>query len=244
MTDLIRVENASYSVPVQVSHQRNLKSDIFSLVKNVYLSKMQWEKATLLEDINLNIKTGDRLAIVGHNGAGKTSLLYLLGGNYHPESGKVVRNGRILPIYSLTVGFNNKASGLENIYLRGLLMGMTLKEIGEQREGIILFSELDDHIFKPLSTYSSGMRMRLAFAITMCFSPDVLIMDEWFSVGDKQFQIKAKARLEEFVESSSSLVVATHSEDLVKSLCNRVIVMQGGRIVDDKPVDGNFVMPL
>jgi len=231
-------------VPVNVSTNRSIKTDILSLIKQFYMPKNIWKSVNLLTDINLSINEGDRVALVGPNGAGKTTLLYLLGGNYFPTTGKAFRRGNIQPIYDLRVGFNEASTGMENIFLRGLLMGMSLDEIIRNKDAIVDFSELGEHIYKPLYTYSSGMKMRLAFAITTCITPDVLLMDEWFSVGDKNFQAKAGQKMLDFVQDARGLVIATHSEWLIKKLCNRVINIRDGQIVGDKTVTEDYTLEI
>ncbi len=188
-----------------------------------------------LSDVTARLGDGDRVGLVGPNGSGKTSLLRLLAGIYYPTAGTVSRSGVVGSLLDISLGMSLDATGRENIYLRGALQGMTRREVDALVPGIIEFSELGDFIELPIRTYSSGMHLRLAFSVSTLLAPDILLMDEWLAVGDAAFQEKAGARLHEIVSKTSVLVIASHSESLIRTQCNRVIYLEHGTVVADGP---------
>jgi ABC-type polysaccharide/polyol phosphate transport system ATPase subunit len=184
-----------------------------------------------LSDINLNLSNGDRLAIVGHNGSGKSTLLRVAAGIYEPQIGKISTNGRIMPLFNMMEGMSQDATGLEFIRMRGALLGLSTKEINEKEGEIINFCELGEYIKMPIRTYSTGMQVRLAFAITTAVTADILIMDEFIGAGDAGFFEKAQKRLKNFVDNASVLVLATHSTDLVRQWCNKGLLLSHGKTI-------------
>lgn len=186
-----------------------------------------------LDNLNLRVEHGERVALLGHNGAGKTTLLRVLGGVYVPTHGTAIVEGELGSLIDISLGIDPDASGLENIYLRGRLLGMSANEIKEKTPEIIDHSELGNFIEMPLRTYSSGMQMRLAFSISTTLRPEILLMDEWLSVGDEGFRHKAEARMKEVVLATSILVVATHSRELCMQICTRAIWLEHGQIKMD-----------
>lgn len=195
--------------------------------KNVYVRA--------LDDINFNLKDGDRLGLIGHNGAGKTTLLRLLANIYRPIKGTYRYQGRITPLFNMSVGLDLDDSGIENIYTIGMYLGMKKKEINEKKEAIIEFCELGDFIHLPVRIYSAGMQTRLSFAIATALEPDILLMDEGIGAGDSSFAEKAQARLASFYDNSNIMVVASHSNDLIRKLCNKAMLLEHGKqiILDD-----------
>ena len=156
-----------------------------------------------LSHINLNIRDNERVGLLGHNGAGKSTLLRVLGGVYTPSSGFAEVQGKVGSLIDISLGIDSEATGLENIFLRGALLGIPKKKIEQELEKIIEFSELGDFINMPVRTYSTGMHMRLAFAVSTMITPDILLMDEWLSVGDRDFQNKAEKKLSDLVNQSN-----------------------------------------
>ena len=183
-----------------------------------------------LHDLSLNIEEGDRVALLGHNGSGKTTLLRTIAGVYRPIVGSVSVSGNVFSLIDISLGIDPEAPGIENIYLRAAVLGISRKEVNKNLAHIIDFSGLGQFIDLPLRTYSSGMNFRLAFSISTLLNPEILLMDEWLSVGDSYFAKKAQARLTDMVNESKILVIATHSEQLAKRLCNRIITLHQGRI--------------
>lgn len=185
---------------------------------------------TALDGISFELKSGDRLGLIGTNGAGKTTLLKVLYGIYEPTSGLLERKGRVDALFNINLGFRSEATGRRNIMLRGLLSGWSPSEIKLRTEDIITFSELGDFIDMPIDTYSQGMWARLAFAIATSFEPEILLMDEWIGMGDKDFQEKAKARLDTMISKAGIIVLASHNDSLIKKVCNKVMTLEHGKI--------------
>jgi lipopolysaccharide transport system ATP-binding protein len=188
-----------------------------------------------LEDISFELKDGERLGLLGHNGAGKSTLLRALSGVYVPNSGIARIEGEVGSLIDLSLGINPEATGRENIFIRGALLGLSKDEIRTHFDSIVEFSELGDFIEMPVRTYSSGMHLRLAFSVSTVVRPEILLMDEWLSVGDESFRHKAEARLTEVVDSTKILVIATHSRDLLEKTCTRAIWLEHGQIKMDGP---------
>jgi lipopolysaccharide transport system ATP-binding protein len=188
-----------------------------------------------LSGINLEIKEGERIGLVGHNGAGKSTMLRALSGVYAPSKGSVEIDGRIGSLIDISLGINLEASGRENIFIRGALLGLTKSEIQNRFAEIVEFSELGEFIEMPVRTYSSGMHLRLAFAVSTIVRPEILLMDEWLSVGDESFKHKAETRLAELVSTTKILVIASHSRELIASTCDRVIWLEHGQVKMDGP---------
>lgn len=183
-----------------------------------------------LDDVSLDLREGDRLAIIGHNGAGKSTLLRVLAGIYHPQRGSVESGGPVSGLFNISFGFRPEASGYRNIVLKGLIAGKKRAEIERALPEIMAFTELGPYLDMPLRTYSQGMAMRLAFAIATAFSSEILVMDEWIGAGDASFREKVVARMNSFVESAHIVVVASHSAQLLRRVANRAIWMEAGRI--------------
>jgi len=190
-----------------------------------------------LKDINLTINSGDKIGIVGHNGAGKTTLLRVLSGIYSPSIGSVNIQGKVTSLLNIGLGINPDESGLENIKLRGLICGMSIDEIESSMDDIVNFSGLGDFIYLPFRSYSSGMQMRLAFAVATATYPEILILDEWLSLGDNNFQKKSFERMQSFTAKSDILILASHSRDALINNCNRIIWLEGGKIKADGPCE-------
>ena len=183
-----------------------------------------------LRGLKLSLEHGDRLGLVGRNGAGKTTLLRTMAGVYEPMHGLVSANGRVIPLFDVGLGIDPEATGYENIYLRGALLGMRRREIDAVKDEIADFTELGDYLDVPVRTYSSGMTLRLAFAVSTCVSPDILLMDEFLAVGDARFLHKAEERLNRMISRAGIMVLASHSTELIGRLCNKVAWIEAGRV--------------
>ena len=225
----IVLRNVSVTFPVLSFRDRSLRS---RFVRAVTLRREAARPhiVTALDGIDLDIRAGDRLAIVGANGAGKTTLLRVLAGIYHPTAGSIDVLGRCLSLFDLSAGFDEEATGYENIMRRGLVIGARRTEIDARRAEIADFTELGDRLDLPLRTYSSGMMLRLIFAVATAVEGEIVLLDEWIGVGDQQFRQKARQRLDEIVARAGILVLASHDVDLIRSTCNRAILLQEGRI--------------
>jgi lipopolysaccharide transport system ATP-binding protein len=183
-----------------------------------------------LENITLNIRSGERIGLVGHNGAGKTTLLRILSGIYPPTSGSAEISGDCIALINIGLGIDPEATGRENILLRGVMMGIRPAAIRKKTDEIIAFTGLGDFIDLPFRTYSTGMQMRLAFAVSTCIQPQILIMDEWLATGDEEFRARANQRLSEIVGAAKILILASHSRELLLNNCTRVIWLEHGKI--------------
>jgi ABC-2 type transport system ATP-binding protein/lipopolysaccharide transport system ATP-binding protein len=183
-----------------------------------------------LRQVSLAFRTGDRVALVGRNGAGKTTLLRAMAGIYEPVSGEVRSRGRISPMFDISLGIDGDVSGYDNIRMRGLILGLSAREIEERMADIVEFTELGDYLDIPVRTYSSGMMTRLTFGVATCFSPDILLMDEWIVAGDAGFLTKAQHRIEAFVEKAGILVLASHSTEICLKWCNKAVWMERGEV--------------
>jgi ABC-2 type transport system ATP-binding protein/lipopolysaccharide transport system ATP-binding protein len=190
-----------------------------------------------LEGVTISIEHGDRVGLVGHNGAGKTTLLRVLAGIFEPAQGAVRISGRPVPLFDIGLGMDSEGTGYENIYLRGLFLGMTRKEISERLNDIANFTELGDFLRLPIRTYSTGMRMRLAFAISTSVEPDILLLDEGIGAGDAAFVDKANQRIRSFEHKAGIIVLASHSEQLVRRICSTAVLMEHGRVIEIGAVD-------
>lgn len=190
-----------------------------------------------LQNISINIEDGDKVGLLGHNGAGKSTLLKVVSGLLPPTSGSVQIKGKVVPLLSMSLGLDNYSSGRQNIFLRAQLMGIHKELIQERLKNIEEFSDLGEYLDLPLRTYSSGMRMRLAFAIATSFEPEILVLDEWLSAGDTTFKKKASDRMNSLVDSARILVVASHSRNLIKRVCEKAIVLRHGRQIFVGSVD-------
>lgn len=232
---MISANRMTVTFPILNSPNRSLKKAILnaSTGGKIGSDSRNHVIVTALDELTFEIIPGERVALTGHNGSGKTTLLRTLAGVYAPTSGDLTIGGKISSLLDITVGMDYEATGVENIMLRGILMGLTRSEIERRLDDIAAFADLGEYLYMPVRTYSSGMQLRLAFAVSTAVKPDIILMDEWLSVGDAEFAAKAERRLQELVEQASILVIATHSEDLVKNLCNREIRLSHGTIVAD-----------
>ena len=191
------------------------------------------ESFTALNDISLMIRPAERVGIIGPNGSGKTTLLKTIVGITSPTSGSIQTNGRIISLIDLSAGFHPDLSGYQNIFLNGLLLGMRKNEILQKIPSIIRFADIKQFIDTPLFTYSSGMRLRLGFAIAVHAQPDILILDEGLSVGDSVFQKKAKAKIQQLFNRKITIIIVSHNLEFLKEYCTRIILIRKGIIVED-----------
>ena len=186
-----------------------------------------------LKDISIAINKGERVALLGHNGAGKSTFLKVLAGLYPISSGQLNVEGRVRSLFDISLGFEPDATGRANILYRGLLLGLSPGFVRDREEEIVAFADLGDFIDYPLSTYSTGMQVRLAFAISTFVGGDVLLLDEVMGAGDASFMIKAKARISELIRQSEILVLASHDLQTVSSFCDRGLVFHHGELAFD-----------
>lgn len=195
------------------------------------------EEHWVLRDVSFEVRPGEAIGIIGQNGAGKSTLLKMVTGTVQPTEGEVHMRGRVAAILELGMGFNNDLSGRQNVYHSAGLMGYTWSEIDRVMPEIEAFAEIGDYFDQPMRTYSSGMQMRVAFSVATAFRPDLLIVDEALSVGDSYFQHKSFDRIRQFREEGVSIIFVSHSLSDVRTLCDRVILMDKGRVLKDGAPD-------
>jgi lipopolysaccharide transport system ATP-binding protein len=228
----IVVRDLSLVFPVIGADSRSLKRYLKQVAIGGSLSHRahsRQQSVVALRDVSLSLGPGDRLGLIGANGSGKTTLLRCLAGAYAPDEGLVEVNGRIASLLDLSMGIDQSATGLENIRLRGLVAGLTPREIAAKTGEIAEFSGLGPFLAMPMKTYSAGMQARLAFATATSVEAEILLMDEWISVGDAEFRQQAKQRLTSLVERAHILVIASHDPNMIRSLCNKVMRMDHGQ---------------
>jgi ABC-type polysaccharide/polyol phosphate transport system ATPase subunit len=226
----ISVEHIDVSFPIYEGAKRSLRHTMMAVSTGGRIASDSRQRVVVeaLRDVSFEVKRGDRLALIGHNGAGKTTLLRVLAGIYEPLRGRVSTNGRIAPLFDISLGMDLDATGYENIRIRGLYLGMTEAEIAEKTQEIAEFTELGEFLHMPTRTYSLGMRTRLAFGVSTSITPEILLLDEGIGAGDARFVEKADARLHAFIERAGIMVLASHSMGLMKHFCNRAIVLEHG----------------
>jgi ABC-2 type transport system ATP-binding protein len=205
--------------------------------KLLFWNRNKKEKREVLKDINLTIKNGEAVALIGVNGSGKSTLLKLMTKIIYPNKGKITTNGKLTSLLELGAGFHPDFSGRENIYFNASIFGLTKKQIDERLEDIIEFSELGSYIDNPVRTYSSGMYMRLAFAVAINVDADILLVDEVLAVGDQHFQDKCINKMKELKEQGKTMVFVTHSMGIVKSFCSRAVWLSNGVVKMDATPD-------
>jgi lipopolysaccharide transport system ATP-binding protein len=239
MSVFIDINNVSLDFPVYSNTGRSLKKQLFksNIFKRVTEIDSSHIAVNALKNLSIRFNSGDRIGILGKNGAGKSTFLRVLNGIYQPSSGNLKVNGTLNALIDIGLGLDSEATGRENIVLQGLLLRMPYEEILSKVDEVIEFSELGEFVDLPISSYSSGMLLRLAFSIYTASAPDILVMDEWLSVGDLVFQKKAEKRLLDIVETSEIVIMASHSEELIRAISNRVIWFDNGQIVQDGDPD-------
>ena len=215
--------------------ERSLKKTVFNLLRHRRASDAV-EDIHALKDISLTIRQGERVALLGHNGAGKSTFLKMLAGLYPIRTGARGVDGRIRALFELSTGFECEATGRENILYRGLLMGLSPKEVRAHTQDIIEFADLGEFIDYPLKTYSAGMQVRLAFAISTYLEGEILLLDEIFGAGDINFMKKAQNRIMELIQKAQILVFATHDWETARNVCTRGLVFDHGTIRYDGPI--------
>jgi lipopolysaccharide transport system ATP-binding protein len=232
----VHIRDANLAYPSAVYNRLSLKEEIFRLLHLRQPSRLLYD-VHALKNITLDIQEGQRVGVIGKNGSGKSTLLKAIAGLYPLQSGTIETSGKIRSMFELNVGFEPEATGRENITYRGLLLGETPKGIQQKEQEIIEFADLGDFIDYPLKTYSSGMIVRLAFAVSTAISGNILLLDETLAAGDASFQEKARRRLGDMIEQAKILVVVSHDLQTISRICNRVIYLQNGEVIADGPTE-------
>lgn len=229
---VIRVRDLSIDFPIYQTSARSLKLRLVGSSSRGRIGSGRHRQLLVraLQDLSCEFHDGDRVGLVGSNGAGKSTLLAVLAGIYEPTRGEVLVKGKVTALLDLNLGMDSDASGYENILIRGRLLGMSRAEVQSHLEEIADFTELGDHLELPLRTYSAGMRLRLAFGISTCVAPDVLLIDEVIGAGDRRFAEKARARFTAMANKAKVLMVASHNSEILSTLCTKALWLEGGRI--------------
>lgn len=228
----IVLNNAWVELPVYGADSKSLRTRILNIASAGKIRQRSSKTfiVTALRDVSLRLEDGDRLALIGRNGAGKTSLLRLIAGIYEPTKGEVTCEGKIAPLLNISLGIDQDATGYENIILSGLYLGIEREESERLTPLIEEFTELGEYLSMPVRTYSAGMRARLAYSVATSIRPDILLMDEVMGTGDAHFLKKAKTRGRELIQSSNILVFASHDAAVLKRFCNKAILLENGAV--------------
>lgn len=226
---IISFKNVSKEYILYKNEQERFKA-LFKKPKNPKINKA-------LKSVSFDIYPGESIGIIGDNGAGKSTILKMITGVAHPSEGEVTVTGKVAALLELTAGFSMEMTGRENIYLKGYILGLNDAYIRTIEEKIIDFAQLGDYIDQPVRTYSSGMRLRLGFAININIEPDILVVDEALSVGDATFKKKCKNKIAEIIKSGVTVLYVSHNQAGVKELCNRAIFLKKGSLLYDGDVN-------
>jgi ABC-type polysaccharide/polyol phosphate transport system ATPase subunit len=232
---MARIEMDGVGLTFRVRKNTRLTLKEFLVGQMFRRSKNPIMEVRALQDVGLRVEQGDRVGIIGHNGAGKSTLLKLLAGIYPPTDGRLTVEGRVSSLFDIALGFEGDANGWENIAYRSYLQGETPRSVREKRQAIAEFSELGDFLNMPVRYYSAGMLVRLAFSIATSIDPEILLVDEVLSVGDLAFQHKARQRMREMMAKAHLMVLVSHELGSLEGICNRVVWMDHGRIVQVGP---------
>ena len=230
----IVLENVFLNFPIYGSH-RSLRKALFERAAGGFIQHSKGDRDRIvinaLAGVSLTLNDGDRLALIGHNGAGKSTLLKVMAGVYEPTAGRVLASGTITSLFDMVPGMDLEDTGYESIVTAGLLLGLDRREIDQKVPEIERFSELGEYISLPIRTYSTGMVTRLGFSLATTLHPDIILIDEGIGAGDARFAERAANRMKEFIVQSNIMVIASHSEELVGSLCNKAALLNKGKIV-------------
>jgi ABC-type polysaccharide/polyol phosphate transport system ATPase subunit len=221
----VEVKNICKSFEIPHDTRYTVKQQLFYM-----LSRNTFEKFTVLNDVSFEVEKGDFFGIIGRNGSGKSTLLKILAGIYTPDSGRVIRHGEMAPFLELGVGFSQDLSGRDNIFLNGIILGLTRAEVKRKFDEIVAFSELEKFIDQKLRNYSSGMFVKLAFSVAIFVNKDILLMDEVLAVGDKYFKEKCLNELNRLKQSGRTIIFVSHDMNTVAEHCNKVLLLQKGKI--------------
>lgn len=244
----IVVENLTIDIPILSTPARSLRAVAVAKVRSIG-GKIVYNGSHVtvvraLDQVSFTLGKGDRLGLIGPNGAGKSTLIRVLADIYAPSTGKVECQGTLIPMFDIGIGFDQEATGYENITLRGMMMGLSRREIADRIDEIAAFSELGEYLDFPIRTYSAGMTLRLMFSIATSVAGDIILMDEWISVGDESFQKKAQKRMLEITGNAGILVIASHDPNTLLQHCNLGMRLEKGRVADFGPIEEVLNRPM
>lgn len=235
---LISLQNACVDFTIYNSTNRSIRKKVLGSVGGIVKNSNHGQTVIrALSHLNLELRSGDKLAVIGHNGAGKSTLLKLLSGIYEPTEGSCRIDGQITSLLDITMGMDLELTGKENIVFRLVLLGKSFAQAKDLIDDIVEFSQLGDYINLPMRTYSSGMVLRLAFGISTAIHPEIILLDEVIGVGDANFAERSKNRLNEMLSKANILILASHNNEILKEYCNKAIQLEGGSIVRFGPLD-------
>lgn len=227
----IQFENVTLSYPIYGSHGMSLRSHLMRVATGGSIEQdSRTTVVTALREVSFTLKDGDAVGLIGHNGAGKSTMLRTMAGIYPPSSGKVIRHGKTATVFEIGAGLDYELSGYDNIIHLGMMMGLSYSDAKALTPDIEDFTELGDFLQLPIRTYSSGMTMRLMFAVATAVTPEILLLDEMFSTGDAGFKEKSQARIQKIIDAAKIFVFASHDMSLIKSYCNRVFQLEHGHL--------------
>jgi ABC-type polysaccharide/polyol phosphate transport system ATPase subunit len=234
----IELKDVSVDYPIYDARGRSLKLNLLRRVGGG-LARNAGGRVSVraLRNLSLSLAAGDRVGLIGSNGAGKSTLLKVLAGIYEPSLGSASISGRVSSLLDMSMGMDQEATGAQNVVMRAVFLGMTYRDARALLPAVEEFCELGDYFYLPMRTYSAGMSLRVAFAVTTAILPEILLMDELIGVGDAAFAAKAQARLEDLIGRAKILAIASHNPVTIRALCNRVLIVEAGTIVFDGPVD-------
>ena len=235
----IELDQVTIEFPIYNARGRSLTVELFRRTVGglIQADNSSYVSVVALRDINLFLTDGDRLGLIGHNGAGKTTLLRVLAGIYEPLVGRARINGTVASLTDITMGMDFERNGYENIMMRGVFLGLDPKEMRRMIPAIEEFTELGEFLTLPLRTYSSGMSLRLAFAISTCVQPEILLLDEVVGAGDAHFMAKAEQRMVEMTERAKILVIASHAVSTIMKRCNKALLLHEGQVLAFGPAE-------
>jgi ABC-type polysaccharide/polyol phosphate transport system ATPase subunit len=233
----IRLTNVTVDFAIHNSSSLSAQLHLFSKLGGKIAASKQAVVVRALNGVNLEFQKGDRIGIIGHNGAGKTTLLRVVAGVYEPTGGTIAIDGRLSSFTDITLGMDPEATGLDNIIFRCVFMGLSFAQARRLLPSIAEFSELGEYLNLPVRTYSTGMYLRLAFAISTSIDPEIIIMDEMIGGGDASFIAKAQARLSQLLDRVEILILATHDAEIMRALCNRVVWLDHGEVREVGPLE-------
>lgn len=234
---LITATNLGLKIPVFKPSEQKIGSNPIKIMAEFYSNRSNRDIRELLSNVSFVLKRGESLGVMGRNGSGKTTLLRLICGVYKSNVGTLEIHAKTQGLFDFKMGMQNDATGIENIYLRGLQMGLELKQIRNLIPEVIEFASIGSAINDVFSTYSTGMRLRLAGAISTMIVPDILVLDEWVGSGDQEFRSRLDKRMDRIIGDSKGLIIATHSEALIRRLCSNVLILDQGKSTFFGPTD-------
>lgn len=235
----IELQDVTLDLPIYDVQGRSLKKKVLRMGRRNRIAEDSDGVVIVraLDEVNIRFESGDRVGLIGHNGAGKSTLLRAMAGIYPPTAGTLLRAGKVVPLLDIGLGMDDNSTGMQNIRLRGLMLGMTDAEIRAKQHDIANFCELGDYLDLPIRTYSSGMRVRLAFAVSTAVDAEILLLDEVMGVGDASFMHKAESRLADLHSRAEIVVLAMHSSEQIRKVCNKALWMERGRVRAFGPVE-------